>query len=211
MPVLLSDPAPGPARVRDPRRGRRALLAAGAVFAVAAGWAVVSASGLVSGLGRDAVTFSQELDAARYRAQPEFDRKVDGARTAVASAGWGLGPAAPLPNFECWAEADTTACDLFAHADGEAPMPLVPAQRVVAVDRILDGTNSALAGAGWRCTQQLDEATAITATDCTSGTAQLRVSFTTAGTGPALTTDTTVSRIQLRLDVSDRAYRSPGA
>jgi hypothetical protein len=200
----------GPRPERDPRPGRRLLVAAAAVFVVAAGWAAVSASGLVSGLGRDAVTLSQELDAARYRAQPAFNEKVDGARDAAAAAGWGLGPAAPLPSFDCWQQADTTACDLFAHADGEASMPVPPAQRTAAINELVTGTNAALTQEGWRCAQPLTLAGAATVvTDCTAGTAQLRVSMNTGGpVGPALTLDTAPNRVQLRIDVSDRAYRS---
>ena len=192
------------------RRARRALAAAAAVFVVAAGWTAVSAVGLARDLGRDAATLSQELDDARYRAQPAFNARVDRARSAVASAGWGLGPPPPLPVFDCWQEADTTACDLFAHADGEVAMPVVPAQRIVAIDRLLSGTNAALARDGWRCTRPLAR-TADAATDCTSGTTQLRVSFRAAsGAQQALTAAAAVSRIELRLDLSGPAYRSPG-
>jgi hypothetical protein len=201
-----SRPRPG----RDPRRARRALGAAGAVFVLAAGWAAVSASGLVTGLGRDAVTLSQELDAARYRAQPAFKEKVTGARDAAAAAGWGLGPAPPLPTFDCWQQADTTACDLFAHADGEAPTPAAPAQRAAEINRLVAGTNAELARGGWACDAPRNHTGhPAVVTDCTQGTAELRVSLKTGvPSGPALHPETAGARVVLRLDLSDRAYRS---
>jgi hypothetical protein len=214
MSVPLSDLRSGdasdPRPASDPRRARRALGAAGAVFVIAAGWTAVSASGLVSGLGRDAVTLSQELDAARYRAQPAFDAKVSGARDAAAAAGWGLGPAAPLPSFDCWQQADTTACDLFAHADGEAPTPAAPVQRAAEIDRLVAGTNAELTRGGWRCTAPRNHTGhPAVVTDCRQGTAELRVSLKTGVPGgPALHPETAGARVVLRLDLSDRAYRS---
>jgi hypothetical protein len=179
-----------------PRRARWALGGAAAVFvaaAVAAAWSVPSLlperadpAGTPQGrrvalrLGEDSA-IEPQVQAARRRVEPALTERFDGARGSLQPVGWEMDAVPSLTHVECWHEDGVTGCDLLARVGGAAAVPPAGGPRLTAMNRLLAGTDTALARQGWRCDRTLagrrPAEPPVWQATCRSGVTSLRVTF----------------------------------